>query len=149
MFRRLQNNYKTRNLEPGLEPQAHVRVRMYRYSGATLGLLPRRCLNHRLLQLLWMRRIISSYWYFWVTSCRRFWRVYRHFGESIVIFLRECFAQEMILNVLKVEDNEFHLYILILHFIFEGCFAEDNEFLLYVHDPSFCIRRVLRDSVGQ
>jgi hypothetical protein len=25
----------TRNLEPGLEPQAHVRVRMYRYSGAT------------------------------------------------------------------------------------------------------------------
>jgi hypothetical protein len=27
----------TRNLEPGLEPQAHVRVRMYRYSGATEG----------------------------------------------------------------------------------------------------------------
>jgi hypothetical protein len=27
----------TRNLEPGLEPQAHVRVRMYRYSGATGG----------------------------------------------------------------------------------------------------------------
>jgi hypothetical protein len=26
----------TRNLEPGLEPQAHVRVRMYRYSGATM-----------------------------------------------------------------------------------------------------------------
>jgi hypothetical protein len=26
----------TRNLEPGLEPQAHVRVRMYRYSGATV-----------------------------------------------------------------------------------------------------------------
>jgi hypothetical protein len=26
----------TRNLEPGLEPQAHVRVRMYRYSGATI-----------------------------------------------------------------------------------------------------------------
>jgi hypothetical protein len=35
MSRRLQNNYMTRNLEPGLEPQAHVRVRMYRYSGAT------------------------------------------------------------------------------------------------------------------
>jgi hypothetical protein len=28
----------TRNLEPGLEPQAHVRVRMYRYSGATPGI---------------------------------------------------------------------------------------------------------------
>jgi hypothetical protein len=27
----------TRNLEPGLEPQAHVRVRMYRYSGATMA----------------------------------------------------------------------------------------------------------------
>jgi hypothetical protein len=28
----------TRNLEPGLEPQAHVRVRMYRYSGATAAI---------------------------------------------------------------------------------------------------------------
>jgi hypothetical protein len=36
----------TRNLEPGLEPQAHVRVRMYRYSGAT-GPLQRRVIINK------------------------------------------------------------------------------------------------------
>jgi hypothetical protein len=47
MFRRLQNNYMTRNLEPGLEPQAHVRVRMYRYSEATSVLNVKRMLDRR------------------------------------------------------------------------------------------------------